>query len=134
MRTILIPQDPAASISEQTLEVGTDLGKLIQELQRLLGGYFEIVRTRQLHQLMHGHDKVNWSHRPTVVMLVDEDGISHGRPRNTRASWFYDGDIYGDAILMAEVDDREGGYDIGSLPDSITPEKVAGEIDYFIRS
>jgi hypothetical protein len=127
MRAILIPENPGRPIEVIELK-STQLDmSLLRELQELLGGGLEVVRTEPLHALMHGHDNVRVSRYPTVAMVVDDEGIYNGKV-NVRASLFYAGDILGNAILMAEVDDGDGAGDIGSLPDSITVDKVLDHI------
>ena len=129
MRAIRIPVDSAQPLEEVTLPdvVEGNALPLINDIRLKLAADFEIVRTRQLHALLHGEQQ-GWTRYPTIAMLVDEDGWRHGLTLNVRATCFYDGQVVGDALLMGEIQ-VDGAGDISSLPDIITIEQVQKMIE-----
>jgi hypothetical protein len=125
VRGILIPADDDKLMEEVQLGVSQQLFSQVRSL--FPSGTPELVRTRALHALMWTPGSMSWTRYPTVVMLVDDDGLRLRLPRNSRASTFYDGVIVGDALLLAEVE-VDGAGDLATLPDAITIDKVASAI------
>jgi len=126
MRGILIPADDAQPMKE--VKLSDDYRTRLSEVRVFFPSEMpEIVRTRSLHALMWTPGSVNWTRYPTVVMLVDDDGLRLRLPQNNRATTFYDGVIVGDALLLAEVE-VDGAGDLATLPDSISIDKVASAI------
>lgn len=88
-----------------------------QAMQRMVGGYIEIVRTRDMPELECGC---------RLVMVVNEEGLIHSLPQNPRASIFYPfgAGIVGDAFILGEgpVPDEDGltELDLFSLPQSMS--------------
>lgn len=104
MQAILIPVTGA--IASVTVETHDDINKALD------ADLFEIVR---LPSISHTR----------AVLVVDESGAISGRKQpNPRASKFYRGTIYGDALVLAEakVEDEDGwpDYDLVGL-DALKP-------------
>ena len=70
-------------------------GNTLRELQKLVGGYIEVVSGIILD-------------RPDIVMVINEEGKLMGLPTNIIASILYGDTIVGDAILIGE---RNGDFD-----------------------
>ena len=129
MRAILIPADNDKPMEEVQFSDNYET-MISQVMARFPSTMPEMVRTRSLHALMWDKPhagSVGWSRYPTVVMLVDDDGLRLRLSKNSRATMFYDGDIVGDALLFAEVE-IDGSGDLATLPDKITIDTVAAAI------
>lgn len=101
---------------EQTL----DWEDLLAGLQELVGGYIEIVRSELLDARFG-----TFENDGRIVMVVNEEGLIHGLPRNHRASSYYPGPtgICGTAVLLAEATVYDDGYpdrDFVSLPGGVS--------------
>jgi hypothetical protein len=133
LRGILIPAEPTSAIREATINVPqpSDNYSLISNaIREIIGAeYFEIVRTQLLDEL-RGPDYDPHLH---VVMLVDEDGVSHRKPINFRAWKFYPSPqyaIYGDAFLIAENHSHPyEGYELHTLHPHITTQSLSRHLD-----
>lgn len=91
MKTVKITTDNKVSI------IDVDFGNF-RSIQKAIGGHFETVRT----QLM-----VDYFKDPSVIMLVDEEGLIKGLPENATGCALYRGIIAGDLIFA-----RIAGEDI----------------------
>ena len=83
MKTVKVTTDNKISI------VDVDFDDF-RSIQQAIGGHFETVRT----QLMADYFK-----DPSVIMLVDEEGLVKGLPLNPVGSALYRGTIAGDLIF-----------------------------------
>lgn len=83
MKTVKVTTDNKISI----IDVDSDD---FRSIQRAIGGHFETVHTR----LMADYFK-----DPSVIMLVDEEGLIKELPLNPVGSALYQGAIAGDLIL-----------------------------------
>ena len=86
----------------------------LENMQRLVEGYIEVVRTQQMPVLECGCP---------MAMVVNEEGLIYRLPLNSRASLLYPvrASIYGNAFLLGEGPvhtDEEGWSDVDffSLP------------------
>lgn len=119
-RVIVIPANPWMPIHEKKLSHTDNLHRLAQ-LKELVGGYLEIVKTDILAAVTKD---LGLPERRMLCAVVDEDGWTHTRQFNDRACIFYAGDLVGDVLIMCSAPDDEGGYDLVSLPDEITPDTI----------
>lgn len=99
MKTVKVTTDNMVSV----IDVDFDD---FRDIQRAIGGHFEMVHT----QLM-----TDYFHDPSVIMLVDEEGLIKELPLNPVGSALYRGIIAGD-LIFAQVK----GEDI------VAPDDVAG--------
>ncbi len=99
MKTVKVTTDNIVSV----IDVDFDD---FRDIQRAIGGHFEMVHT----QLM-----TDYFHDPSVIMLVDEEGLIKELPLNPVGSALYRGIIAGD-LIFAQVK----GEDI------VAPDDVAG--------
>ena len=99
MKTVKVTTDNMVSV----IDVDFDD---FRDIQRAIGGHFETVHT----QLM-----TDYFHDPSVIMLVDEEGLIKELPLNPVGSALYRGIIAGD-LIFAQVK----GEDI------VAPDDVAG--------
>ena len=99
MKTVKVTTDNIVSV----IDVDFDD---FRDIQRAIGGHFEMVHT----QLM-----TDYFHDPSVIMLVDEEGLIKELPLNPVGSALYRGIIAGD-LIFAQVK----GEDIDA------PDDVAG--------
>ena len=99
MKTVKITTDNKISVIDVNFND-------FRDIQRAIGGRFETVHT----QLM-----VDYFHDPSVIMLVDEEGLIKELPLNPVGSALYRGIIAGD-LIFAQVK----GEDI------VAPDDVAG--------
>ena len=83
MKTVKVTTDNKISIIDVDFD---DFGSI----QQAIGGHFETVHT----QLMADYFK-----DPSVIMLVDEEGLVKGLPLNPVGSALYRGTIAGDLIF-----------------------------------
>jgi len=83
MKTVKVTTDNKISI----IDVDFDD---FRSIQQAIGGHFETVRT----QLMADYFK-----DPSVIMLVDEEGLIKGLPLNPVGSALYRGTIAGDLVF-----------------------------------
>lgn len=63
----------------------------LEELQGLVGGYIEVVQ-------VPGH------YGPSMILIVDEDGLAKDLPHNPAASSIVSQKIVGSAVLMMKGD------------------------------
>lgn len=132
LRAIVIPCDNDQPVTEITLSPDHDLARTLGDqfrmtalMELVIGNgcdFIQSVNTAKLNALLVGK---YLSHQHIMCMVVDEDGVDRGQPVNERASVFYDGTIYGTAILLGE--DRSNpyeGYDCESLPECVTVDTV----------
>lgn len=97
MRVLVVPTEMHKNVC--WAEVPDDTKGQLTELQRLVGGYVELVQTRELS-----------SCHPGLVMLVNEEGRNLKLPTNWRATFSfypYECGIHGEAILLCLSDDLE---------------------------
>ena len=99
MKTVKVTTDNIVSV----IDVDFDD---FRDIQRAIGGHFEMVHT----QLM-----TDYFHDPSVIMLVDEEGLIKELPLNPVGSALYRGIIAGD-LIFAQVK----GEDI------VAPDDVVG--------
>ena len=89
-------------MKQKTVKVTTDIKVSLidvdftnfRSIQRAIGGHFETVRTRLM---------VDYFKDPSVIMLVDEEGLIKELPLNPVGSALYRGVIAGD-LIFARVD------------------------------
>jgi hypothetical protein len=112
MKVVLIPAD----VSKPVALVDTANDMFFSNLAKLIGcEYIERV-TCSLHR--HG-----------LAIVVDEEGLLKPEPRyNPRADLFYGGNLYGDALVVAET--REDFIDLPD-PDAVL-QLVTGKIDQYL--
>lgn len=67
----------------------------LEDAQKMVGGYVEVVHPKKM---------------PTVIMLVNEDGLDKGLPPNLVASQFYGGVIVGNAIIIPRDQMKAAGW------------------------
>jgi hypothetical protein len=86
MKVQLVPSNQEKAI--RIIAIPDDMTLQLEDLQRLVGGYVEMVNTPTLGFKKH-------------CMLVDEEGRIKGRPRNIRAEQIsgYAGILVGDAVV-----------------------------------
>lgn len=99
MKTVKVTTDNKISVIDVNF-------KDFRDIQRAIGGHFETVHT----QLM-----ADYFHDPSVIMLVDEEGLIKGLPQNLVGSALYRSVIAGD-LIFAQV----RGADI------VAPDDVEG--------
>ena len=99
------------------IEVVELTGDSLDKLQKMVGGFIEIVRARNL--------------RLPYVMVVNEEGLIHNLPVNNTGSLLYAGitPIVGDVVIMKE------GYNDEGEPDLLWMEKQEAQnlADEFLR-
>jgi len=99
------------------LEVVELTGESLDKLQKMVGGFIEIVRPRYLRQ--------------PYVMVVNEEGLLYDMPVNNTGSLLYAGitPIVGDVVIMKE------GYNDEGEPDLLWMEKQEAQnlADEFLR-
>lgn len=92
-------------------------GDSLHALQKMVGGFFEIVRPRYL--------------RKPYVMIVNEEGLLHDLPVNNTGSMLYAGitPIVGDVVIMQEGFNDEGEPDLMGLG----PEEASTLLEEFLH-
>ena len=82
-----------------------------RDIQRAIGGHFETVHTRLM---------ADYFHDPSVIMLVDEEGLIKELPLNPVGSALYRSVIAGD-LIFAQVrgDDIVAPDDVKELKDRL---------------
>lgn len=106
MKTVKVTPDNIISV----IDVNFDD---FRDLQKAVGGSFEIVRTRTLYEMF----------KMPIVMLVDEEGLLKQKEINRLGSYFYDVDRHGWPILGDIVFAVETGEDL-EAPDDAEALKV----------
>ena len=102
MKTVKVTTDNKISL------VDVDFSDF-KSIQQAIGGHFEAVRT----QLM-----VDYFKDPSVIMLVDEEGLIKGRPVNALGCALYGTPQHGSPIVGDLVFARVDGEDIVAPDDS----------------
>lgn len=74
-----------------------------RSIQEAVGGHFETVRTRLM---------VDYFHDPSVIMLVDEEGLIKGLPENALGCALYGAPQHGCPIVGNLIFARIAGEDI----------------------
>lgn len=82
MKTVKVTPDNIISV------INVDFDDF-RDLQKAVGGHFETVSTKTLHETF----------KMPMIMLVDEDGIMKQKEVNRLGSYFYDADRHGWPIL-----------------------------------
>lgn len=133
MRAIYIPADagkPLEAIDLETMRYPA-LNRLLEERTGQPGVWIERVAGPLLHSLAQpDYDPVRragGSRFPSIVMVVDEEGLLKRLSFNSRASVFYNGGpIVGDVLLVGEDDETGEGPDFTGL--SVSVEDVEAVI------
>ena len=96
MKTVKVTTDNKISL------IDVDFGNF-KSIQQVIGGHFETVRT----QLM-----VDYFNDPSMIMLVDEEGLIKGLPVNALGCALYDTPQHGCPIVGDLIFARIAGEDI----------------------
>ena len=110
MKTVKVTPDNIISV----IDVNFDD---FRDLQKAVGGHFEIVSTKTLYETF----------KMPMIMLVDEDGIMKQKEVNRLGSYFYDADRHGWPIL-GDIVLKSIGID-SELAAEKTKDCDAAEID-----
>ena len=101
MKTVKVTTDNKISV----IDVDFDD---FRDIQRAIGGHFETVHT----QLM-----TDYFHDPSVIMLVDEEGIIKGLPQNLVGSALYGTATHGIPLVGDLIFGIAAGEDIVGITD-----------------
>ena len=102
MKTVKVTTDNKISI------IDVDFNNF-KDIQQAIGGHFETVHT----QLM-----TDYFHDPSVIMLVDEEGLVNGLPMNALGSALYGTHRHGNPIVGDLIFARAQGEDIVAPEDA----------------
>lgn len=105
MKTVKVSTDNKLSI----IDVDFDN---YRDIQKVVGGYFETVRTTRMADFFHD---------PYIIMLVDEEGIIKGLPQNLVGSILYGTQTHGVPLVGDLIFARLCGEDIVAPED---PEEL----------
>ena len=99
------------------ISVAKIVGDSLHALQKMVGGFIEIVRPRYL--------------RKPYVMIVNEEGLLRNLPVNNTASMLYAGitPIVGDVLIMQEIFSDEGEPELVGLG----PAEASGLLTEFLH-
>ncbi len=130
MKGIFIPANLTDPIREVEVEEAyPDVNNIINQDGRDV--WIEIVHSPLLHALVQPEydpfKRTGGTRLPSLVMVVDEEGVSKQLGLNSRASQLYDpanhGYIFGDAVVFGEAE-TEAGVDLVDVPEKITVEMI----------
>lgn len=94
----LIVLDEYGGVTART----TDKYPSLEELQKLVDGYIEVVRLN-----LHGN---------SFLMTVDEDGVFNGKIFNHRASELYGSQIFGPAVKLKDEGEEMAAFISDEIP------------------